>query len=253
MSEEVAVNIAVPMRPHGATICDSEVARIAQAIQSDGYARVDNFFTPDEIDEARVQALAAVESANGVFIRMRDTAGFHGHILSGGFVSADLLSLCERVCRYQGYRLSSEPAYKQVLRCLFGRQGLEHAYYFHYDSYLLTILVPIAIPIEGKTGDLLMFPNRRKTRKSYFFNMLEKVIFELPPTQKILKMIAMRTGKAVRLKMEPGSIYLFNGDRSLHANEECDVDKLRSTLLFHYAETYQDHWMYRLRQRIVGK
>ena len=34
----------------------------------------------------------------------------------------------------------------QVLRCLNGKSGLKHAFCFHYDSYVVTALLPVIIP-----------------------------------------------------------------------------------------------------------
>jgi hypothetical protein len=40
----------------------------------------------------------------------------------------------------------------QVLRCLKGSSGLKHSMNFHYDSYVVTALLPVHIPTSGKTG-----------------------------------------------------------------------------------------------------
>jgi len=46
----------------------------------------------------------------------------------------------------------------QVLRCLTGASASQHSYLFHYDSYVLTVLIPIEVPTSGMAGDFMLFP-----------------------------------------------------------------------------------------------
>ena len=110
---------------------------------------------------------------------------------------------------------------------------------FHYDSYIVTALVPIQIPRDGMAGDLLMYPNTRKVRKSYLHNAVDKVMLDNPLSQRLLK-ASMNTKrfKPVRIKMLPGHLYFFWGYRSVHTNEPCDADKVRATALFHFANPH---------------
>jgi hypothetical protein len=135
--------------------------------------------------------------------------------------------------------LSGKPAveqeFYQVLRCLSGESGRRNSLTFHYDSYIVTALLPIAIPSEGKAGDLLMYPNARRIRKSYVANAIDKILLDNPLTQRILRgRIDKGLLKPVRIKMKPGNLYFYWGYRSIHTNEPCDPDKLRSTAIFHY-------------------
>ena len=66
-------------------------------------------------------------------------------------------------------RLRSEQSVFQVLRCLKGKSGLKHALRFHYDSYVVTALLPVIIPSQGSAGHLVMAPNWRPVRSSYLF------------------------------------------------------------------------------------
>jgi hypothetical protein len=124
-----------------------------------------------------------------------------------------------------------------TLRCLAGRGGQKHSYYFHYDAHLVTALVPISIPSTGEPGDLLLFPNSRKVRKSYWVCAGEKAILKTPLMQKIVKQgVLSGVLKPLKLRMVPGDLYLFWGYRCFHANAPCDPDKLRATALFQYGE-----------------
>jgi hypothetical protein len=135
--------------------------------------------------------------------------------------------------------MASDECY-QVLRCLTGSSGQKHAFMFHYDSYIVTALVPIQIPVQGQTGDLLMYPNTRKIRSKYLFNAMDKVILDNPVTQRILR--ACANGKSFapeRVALVPGNLYLFWGYRTIHTNEPCDPDKVRATALFHYSNPHR--------------
>ena len=75
----------------------------------------------------------------------------------------------------------------QVLRCLKGKTGLKHALHFHYDSYVVTALLPVIIPSQGNPGHLVMAHNRRPVRSSYFFNLVDKIILDNGATQFLLR------------------------------------------------------------------
>lgn len=127
----------------------------------------------------------------------------------------------------------------QVLRCLAGKTGLRHALRFHYDSYVVTALLPILISQQGEAGHLVMWPNRRPIRSWYFFNLLDKILLDNPATQLVLRS-GFKSGwlNPKRIQMQPGNLYLFWGYRSVHANEACDPDKIRATALFHFADPH---------------
>ena len=122
-----------------------------------------------------------------------------------------------------------------------GKSGLKHALRFHYDSYVVTALLPVIIPSQGSAGHLVMAPNRRPVRSSYLFNILDKIILDNPATQFFLRH-AFRWGllRFKQIRMVPGNLYLFWGYRSVHANEPCDPDKIRATALFHFGDPHTD-------------
>jgi hypothetical protein len=137
-------------------------------------------------------------------------------------------------------RIPTEEEVYQVLRCLAGQSGRKNSLIFHYDSYVVTAVVPILIPKGGLGGDLLMYPNTRKIRDAYLFNAIDKVLLDNPVTQQVLRACIDRKGIGpLRIKMVPGNIYFFWGYRSIHTNEPCDPDKIRATALFHYANPHR--------------
>ena len=133
-----------------------------------------------------------------------------------------------------------EEEFYQVLRCLAGKSGQKNSLIFHYDSYVVTALVPILIPKDGLGGDVLMYPNTRRIRNAYLFNAIDKVLLDNPVTQRVLRACIDRKGiSPLRIKVMPGNIYLFWGYRSIHTNEPCDADTIRATAVFHYANPHR--------------
>jgi hypothetical protein len=127
----------------------------------------------------------------------------------------------------------------QVLRCLKGSSGLKHSMNFHYDSYVVTALLPVHIPTSGKTGDLVVLKYRRGVRPFYVLNLLDKIILDNRFTQSLLKYINRTGGSSLkRVKIVPGNLYLFWGYRTVHANESCDIDQLRATALYHFGDPH---------------
>jgi hypothetical protein len=110
---------------------------------------------------------------------------------------------------------------------------------FHYDSYVVTMLIPIEIPTVGKTGDFLMLPNTRGIRKARLLNLIDKVLLDNAVSQWLLRNLTARgIIRLTRIKMVPGNAYFFWGYRSIHTNEPCDPDRVRATALFHFANPH---------------
>jgi hypothetical protein len=139
----------------------------------------------------------------------------------------------------------------QLLRCLSGKSGDKHAFIFHYDSYVVTALIPVIIPSEGECGDLIMLPNTRKIRKYYVHNLIDKVLLDNKLSQLLLKYLTSAGRlQATKVRLSPGSVYFFWGCRSIHANEPCSPEKIRATALFHYVDPHAFSW---LRGALRGK
>jgi hypothetical protein len=114
-----------------------------------------------------------------------------------------------------------------------------HSWLFHYDSYVVTILIPIEIPTTGQTGDFLIIPNTRPIRGNRAANLVDKVLLDNRATQWMLRVFtAIGVIRPTRIKMVPGNAYFFWGYRSVHTNEPCDPDQVRATALFHYVNPH---------------
>jgi hypothetical protein len=135
-----------------------------------------------------------------------------------------------------------------LMRCLKGKSGLKHSLIFHYDSYHLTALLPIVIPEGAASGHLLMVPNTRRFRSSYLHNLWDKLLLDNPMSQKRLAR-AFHAKQLAEVVMQPGSLYLFWGYRTIHANAPCDPEKIRATALFHLGDPYEENRLRRMIRR----
>ncbi len=234
-------------------ISDARVAALVADIDRKGFAMLQGFVDSNELVAMRAFVAKAVKEAGGEY------AGFTGPQAVAGSGLDELATLrpfrdlMERIYQCGTGSKAPDQPFHQVLRCLTGHSVAVHSYRFHYDSYVLTSLIPIIIPTEGKAGDLLMLPNTRGIRSSYARNVVDKVILDNPVSQFVLRAMT-KAGllRLTRIKMEPGNIYFFWGYRTVHTNEPCDIDKVRATALFHYVNPHAGASV-RLRQAIPEK
>jgi hypothetical protein len=221
-----------------APISDSQIAKLVRSINDDGYGVIHNFIEPDDLARMRTFVHKSIDDAGG-YVSFAGTDQVRHSGLDEISVSPEFTQLLHKIYeRETGNRAPDEGLYF-VLRCLTGESGQKNSLIFHYDSYLLTALIPIAIPEKGMRGDLAVLPNVRKLRGHYMRNVIDKLILDNPVSQAILRFaIKHNLLRVVRIPMVPGSIYFFWGYRSIHANEPCDPNEVRATALFHFANPH---------------
>lgn len=229
------------------SLTDNDIELMASSIQNVGYVCLEGVFSQGEMDEASRQVRSLVEASGGEYAGREGNDELEGIILHELSSSQAFLQLCQGLCLHQGIKVASGAPVKQILRCLSGSSALEHCFYFHFDSFELTALVPIVIPQGDRAGDLIMFPNARRRRRSYVLNAIDKALLEKAGGQTRARRRASRPDAALRVKLQPGNLYFFNGNRSLHANDDTDPQAIRATLLIHFGGTHHDHWLRRIR------
>ncbi|MCC8396903.1 hypothetical protein LJ656_30465 [Paraburkholderia sp. MMS20-SJTR3] len=124
-----------------------------------------------------------------------------------------------------------------VLRCA-STASLAESNKRHYDSHLLTLLIPLQLAQEGvHNGDLVMW---RKPRLSVttFSNLMCKmrhgILRSLPLRWRVWHTLHdLRVGNCRRIPVQPGSVYEFNGFALQHSNLDVQNGQ-RRTLLIHY-------------------
>lgn len=217
------------------------VASIAQQIDRDGIAVIEDFVDPTALAAAQDFVRSVVASNGGNYLAINGSEQLGGTFLEALGANPDFKNLCRVVYETGTGKPAPDAPFYQVLRCLSGTLAQSNSLNFHFDSYVLTTLIPIIIPERGKTGDLLMIPNVRAVRSSYFGNLADKLLLDNPVTQRVLRRLySAKSSKIRHVALRPGSLYLFYGYRSIHTNEACDPDAIRSTALLHYVDPHAD-------------
>ena len=217
--------------------CDP--AKIAAEIDAAGFAVVENYVSPSDLAQARRFVDAALGKNDSKCLIFRGPSELAGTFMYDLPKRPDFVKLCCDIYEAGTGRQAPNADCYQVLRCLSGLKGQQNSMHFHFDTYALAALVPIAIPAEGKTGDLLLLPNVRDIRTFYTRSLIDKAILASPIRQGFLKRLyETHDARLVRVKMVPGNLYFFWGYKSAHTNEACNISALRCTALFHYVDPH---------------
>ena len=220
-------------------ISDESVKTLTDDINSKGFGFLVDYISPAELEQMRSFVSSAVRSSGGQYVGFTGRDAVAGSALDEFSNSPVFRDLFRRIYERGTGRAAPKVEFYQVLRCLTGQSGKKHSLNFHFDSYVVTALIPVEIPTEGPSGDLIMLPNARKIRNTYTANVVDKILLDNKLTQVTLKLLTkMRLLPLTRIRMTPGNIYFFWGYRSIHTNEACDPSKVRATALFHYANPH---------------
>jgi hypothetical protein len=232
---------------HLPDLSDSEVRNIVAEIDLHGYYVMRDCIDENEMAAIRRVVHDAMARSHGEYVGFSGAQGVEGTALEVMAESPTFKTLMQRLYGISTGRPPPDANFYQVLRCLTGKSSGVHSLYFHFDSYVVTALLPVLMPIEGRTGDLIVLPNVRKIRTHYLFNLADKVLLDNRLAQFSLRAAFERNWiKYTRVRLKPGNIYFFWGYRSIHTNEACDPDNIRATALFHYANPHHQSSLYSL-------
>jgi hypothetical protein len=222
-------------------VSDQGVTDLVKQIEEKGFGVIPNYVGAEELEQMRAFVAATVTKSGHQYVGLTGRDAVAGSRLDDFADSPQFQDLFRRVYEGGTGRHAPKVEFYQVLRCLTGQGVTTHSLNFHYDSYVVTALIPVEIPSEGQSGDLIMLPNTRSIRRSYATNLFDKVLLDNKLTQTTLrKLTKMKMLPLTRIKMVPGNLYFFWGYRSIHTNEACDPDKVRATALFHYVNPHAD-------------
>lgn len=231
------------------TAMDTSAAAQAADIDRNGFAVIKQYISAEVLEQGRAFIEQQAANHEGEYFAIHGIEALGGSIVAALALSAPLKETLAELYRLQTGR---EPAATEqifpVIRCLQGRSGLKQSHFYHFDATAVTALLPLFIPTEGKhCGDLFIFPNLRRVRFNALRNVIEKAVLHNTISQKLVA-FAVKRGwlRPIRLKLEPGNLYLFSGYRSLHANDQCDPAMLRATALFHFGNPHHDSLLARL-------
>jgi len=227
------MHITVPEVP------TTQIDNLAAELDNTGFGVIPNYIKDEDLNRMQAFVASAMEQSGNEYVHFNGPDSVNGSGLDELAESQPFKDLMYALYERSTGQKAPKQSFYQVLRCLSGSTGQKNSMIFHYDSYVVTALIPIRIPEDGMAGDLLMYPNTRKVRKTYLRNALDKVMLDNPISQRILR-TAVNTERfsPKRIKMQPGNLYFFWGYRSIHTNEPCDADKVRATALFHFANPH---------------
>ena len=108
----------------------------------------------------------------------------------------------------------------------------------HFDSHLFTLVLPIKIPTVkngGTVGDLIYFPNARKSPVSEIGNFISKVSYKRFASKEGMINFA-KTNKQYTDNFFDYAPLLFFGNTTLHTNKKVsqECSSYRLTLLAHF-------------------
>ena len=216
-----------------------DAAKIAAEIDVAGFAVVENYVDRCELRQAQNFVDGVLNKNNRKCLIYRGPSELAGTFMYDLPKRPGFVKLCCDIYEAGTGRPAPNADCYQVLRCLCGAKGQQNSMHFHFDTYALAALVPIAIPAEGKTGDLLLLPNVRKFRSFYTRSLIDKAVLATPIRQRFLKRLyETQDERLIRVKMVPGNLYFFWGYKSAHTNEACNIGALRCTALFHYVDPH---------------
>jgi hypothetical protein len=225
---------------------DGVVRALVEAMNRAGVASLPNFLNRRDLHDLQAFVREAVERAGGQYVVFTGKEAVGGTILETLAESETFISFIRRVYEEGLGRPAPDQGLYQVLRCLAGETGQKEAYIFHYDSFEVTLLLPILIPIGPRRGDLVLAPNLRTVRPHYALNLVDKLLIDNKLTQMTLKrLLGSKWGPFERVNMVPGNLYLFWGYRTLHTNEACDAGEIRSTALYHFGDPHAGSFLRR--------
>lgn len=216
---------------------DRSAAELVAAVETDGTACVEGVVTPEWLQSAFDEVAAYLPIRHQeLFIEDAEAASLD---FVRAFVADDE---CQRLFRSVvaaacPQAASSDPAEIQV-RIVAGAPPRRKPLWFHYDSSVLTVVVPIVIPraAPGESGELILAPERRPYRRSAIANIVEKFVAQNDVYRRRFSRRLGDRGRVVPL--EAGNAYLFWGYRSYHATLPIPADALRVTLVAHYGSPH---------------
>lgn len=231
------------------------IRNLAHSIDTQGYACIKNLLSHDDLTQLRTFTDQQAQRHAGEYFACHGEQALAGCSLLQLSSSPTLQQLLADLYCLAAGRQSSSPAIFPVLRCVQGNQGRRESNCFHFDASLVTVLIPIYIPDEGQQrGDLMMFPNLRSASRSLLINLLHKILLQNPLSRSLLAW-AIRLGwlKPMIVQLIPGSIYLFWGYRSLHANQPCSPGVIRATAILHFGDPHHGSLITRLIRRLTER
>jgi hypothetical protein len=209
-----------------------------------GYCEIKNFINDNEINILKkfVNKNLSQNKFNSFFLSSKSNNNIDKFFIKHKQIEKKLIKILIEISNKLGvvHLKSKKPYY--VLRVLHKKRIEQESLNFHFDSHLITVLIPIIIPKRknSNNGHFLMIPHKRKITTSIFKNIIQKIFYQKIIgffLKKFRSLISIYGFKKVILK--PGSLFLFNGFRTLHGNLDIDIRDTRATFLVHFYDIFE--------------
>lgn len=234
------------------SISDQMLRTLAADIERAGVGVLPRYIDDAALGELQQFARQAVQDKAGEYAVFTGKEAVAGTLLAELPEDAAFRSLVHRIYEEVAGRPAPKQSIYQVLRCLAGETGVKESYIFHFDSYVITMVLPITIPTEGRRGHLLIAPKVRGVHKTYLRNLVDKIVVDNKFTQFAMRAL-FRAGllKLKRIELTPGDLYVICGYTTLHTNEPCDVENIRSTAVYHFGDPHHESALRRRLGRVA--
>lgn len=125
-----------------------------------------------------------------------------------------------------------------VLRCV-GPAAAKQSYLRHFDSHVLTMLIPLRLAEQGESNGDLVLHIRQRAVKWALLNLLTKMyLFFEHGLPFFLRSALVARSQSIegceRIQCIPGNVYVFNGLVTLHHNLDVAVGERRTLIIHHY-------------------
>lgn len=227
---------------------------VALRLNREGIVTIEGAISEAWLQRARAEVAHRIETNGKGFLSTIDVASEEGSVTAEIVDhSPELHEFLRSVVRHGAENAKLQERIYNVLRIINSRDGQLASLGFHFDSHALTALVPVIIPEEGllDSGHLAAWCNRRTFQTSLWLNLAHKLWFQRRSvSERLWRNIQQSPERYVHV-LRPGTITLFWGYRTLHANTPCRPDTTRCTLLLHVGEPNpKDHPAMKLTYRV---
>lgn len=211
-------------------------AHVVRAVRALGFARLSDVISPQWLTAARHYA-STVNRRDTHEVLLERVAAEDSVVVDDLLSDTGLRDFLEAVAVDLHPGCNPDDRDLEVsVRVINGPDPTEPPLWFHYDATVVTMVIPVDIPVAGpgNSGELVLFPNRRPFRRFATTNIVEKMVMQ----SNVYRRRVTPAGATTVVPLEPGSAYVFSGYRSYHATMPCPPGTRRVTILLHYKDAH---------------
>jgi len=127
----------------GPRISAEQVSSLVHQMNTIGYGSIPGYIQAADLRRMESFVDSAIEKSNHEYVHFNGPASVAGSGLEELSKSATFHDLMQELYRVGTGLTPPKQDFYQVLRCLSGQGGQKHSLIFHYDSYIVTAVIPI--------------------------------------------------------------------------------------------------------------